>query len=114
MLIFLTGNYCFFNLLTIALCLLLLDDAALKALLPARLRDSLFRGTGERPREPTTSSGQSGPREDARPPRLGRWPLQVTVPLAAIAVATSLMHFSAMSRAPHPLAEADCSRFTAG
>ena len=24
-----TGNYCFFNLLTIALCLLLIDDAAL-------------------------------------------------------------------------------------
>ena len=28
--IFLTGNYCFFNLLTIALCLVLLDDAALE------------------------------------------------------------------------------------
>ena len=32
LLILLTGNYCFFNLLTIALCLLLLDDAALASL----------------------------------------------------------------------------------
>ncbi|HEX4646702.1 MAG TPA: lipase maturation factor family protein, partial [Verrucomicrobiae bacterium] len=32
-LILLTGNYCFFNLLTIALCWLLLDDAAARAIL---------------------------------------------------------------------------------
>jgi hypothetical protein len=43
-LIFLTGNYCFFNLLTVALCLLMLDDAALQAFLPARLAGSLFPG----------------------------------------------------------------------
>jgi len=30
----LTGNYCFFNLLTIALCLLLLDDSVVRTLLP--------------------------------------------------------------------------------
>jgi predicted DCC family thiol-disulfide oxidoreductase YuxK len=36
-LIALTGNYCFFNLLTIALCLLLLDDSFLLARLPANL-----------------------------------------------------------------------------
>ena len=35
--IFLTGNYNFFNLLTIALCILLLDDAALRARLSARI-----------------------------------------------------------------------------
>lgn len=35
-LIILTGNYCFFNLLTIALCLLLIDDVMWKALLPKR------------------------------------------------------------------------------
>ncbi len=33
-LIFLTGNYCFFNLLTIALCLLLLDDSVYSRWLP--------------------------------------------------------------------------------
>ncbi len=33
-----TGNFAFFNLLTIALCLLLLDDAGLLGLLPPRLR----------------------------------------------------------------------------
>ena len=35
-LIILTGNYCFFNLLTIVLCLLLIDDAMWKTLLPKR------------------------------------------------------------------------------
>ncbi len=35
--ILLTGNYCFFNLLTMVLCLTLLDDAALKKCLPRRL-----------------------------------------------------------------------------
>ena len=33
-----TGNYGFFNLLTVALCTFLLDDAALRRLLPQRLR----------------------------------------------------------------------------
>ena len=37
-LIFATGNYGFFNLLTIALCISLLDDAAILTLLPASLR----------------------------------------------------------------------------
>ncbi len=36
--IFLTGNYCFFNLLTLALCVLLLDDALLNRLTPQRWR----------------------------------------------------------------------------
>jgi lipase maturation factor 1 len=35
-LIFLTGNYTFFNLLTIALCVLLLDDSVIQRLLPKR------------------------------------------------------------------------------
>src|SRR5207247_2493987 len=35
LLISLTGNYCFFNLLTVALCVLLLDDGFLMRLLPA-------------------------------------------------------------------------------
>jgi predicted DCC family thiol-disulfide oxidoreductase YuxK len=34
--IFLTGNYAFFNLLTMALCLVLFDDAALRRVLPMR------------------------------------------------------------------------------
>ncbi len=37
MLIVLTGNYTFFNLLNAALCLVLFDDAALREVLPARL-----------------------------------------------------------------------------
>jgi predicted DCC family thiol-disulfide oxidoreductase YuxK len=40
-LIFLTGNYCFFNLLTIALCLLLLDDKLLLKLLHVKGRSEM-------------------------------------------------------------------------
>ena len=40
-LIILTGNYCFFNLLTIVLCLLLIDDVMWKALLPKRFMPTI-------------------------------------------------------------------------
>jgi hypothetical protein len=40
-LIALTGNYAFFNLLTIALCVLLFDDAFLQRLLPSKIKDSI-------------------------------------------------------------------------
>ena len=40
-LIILTGNYCFFNLLTIVLCLLLIDDVTWKGLLPKRFVPSV-------------------------------------------------------------------------
>ncbi len=40
-LIFLSGNYTFFNLLTVALCLFLLDDAALRRVLPRRMAERI-------------------------------------------------------------------------
>jgi predicted DCC family thiol-disulfide oxidoreductase YuxK len=50
LLIALTGNYCFFNLLTIVLCVLLLDDSFLSRWLPARLVERLVEGTRARGR----------------------------------------------------------------
>ena len=126
MLIFLTGNYCFFNLLTIALCLLLLDDAALKGLLPSRVRNWLFPEKGEMtgtqwnaslPGTRDSASGvlvnnspalspapqlvASSPLPSPCSPRKPRhWPVQITVPLACIAIATALMQFSGMFRVP--------------
>lgn len=41
LLIMLTGNYCFFNLLTMLLCLLLIDDITWKSLLPRRFIPSI-------------------------------------------------------------------------
>jgi hypothetical protein len=41
-LIALTGNYGFFNVLTIALCVLLFDDAGLRALIPSRCRNFMW------------------------------------------------------------------------
>jgi lipase maturation factor 1 len=138
-LIFLTGNYCFFNLLTMALCLLLLDDAAIRAFLPKRLREALLvpgarqegmASTGGRGSSRAQTSAENGAREEARPPLLlapGQpqpkaqpdaliypveahpsspkfrgWPIQITMPLAAIAVVTALMQFSAMFHLPVP------------
>ena len=96
-LIFLTGNYCFFNLLTIVLCLLLLDDAALRKLLPPRLRNSLPLA---RLQQRGTNSPSLAPRPS--PLNLRKWPVQITVPIACIAVATALMQFSGMFRVPMP------------
>jgi hypothetical protein len=47
-----TGNYGFFNLLTLALCATLLDDAALAAICPRWLLDWLGRSVAEPPSEP--------------------------------------------------------------
>jgi len=129
-LIFLTGNYGFFNLLTVALCLLLLDGAALRALVPARLRDSLSPAKAEKrgtqwhaslpgkdssressvalgspaespnhsPAHPPTTPPSFNPRPS--PLNLRRWPVHITVPLAAIAIVTSLLQFSVLFRVP--------------
>ena len=49
LLILLTGNYCFFNLLTIALCLLLIDDVTWKRLLSKQFMPN-FQSVGQSPR----------------------------------------------------------------
>jgi hypothetical protein len=54
LLILLTGNYCFFNLLTIALCVALLDDPLLRRLCP---RDLLRAVEGAPPRPPPQRVG---------------------------------------------------------
>jgi hypothetical protein len=73
--ILLTGNYCFFNLLTLALCLLLLDDAVLLSFFPARLRERF-------------SSRMKG----ACPGR--QWSGFVTVPVACVGLMISLMQLA--------------------
>lgn len=66
-LILLTGNYTFFNWLTLALCVLLLDDFMLKKVVPIRLMQDSTRGT----RSP--------------------WLLAVTIPLAIVYVSVSFL-----------------------
>jgi len=118
--IFLTGNYCFFNLLAIALCLLLLDDAALKKFVPARWRNcSCFNQQSELKETVSTNpslassdavSQNPSPSPDLRasPVHLRRWPRQITVPLACVTIAISLMQFSRFFRVrvpwPRPMA----------
>jgi len=57
-LIFLTGNYTFFNLLTVALCLLLLDDAFLARFVPRRFARPAAESQGASPGAP---SGRRAP-----------------------------------------------------
>jgi len=52
-LILLTGNYCFFNLLTIVLCLTLFDDAFWKNLLPRAVSNYLSTPTADQSRTPS-------------------------------------------------------------
>ena len=78
-LILLTGNYTFFNFLTIALCLLLLDDFVLQQFVPSRVRrlDFFKRQTG-------TCN------------RFRRWPRAVIIPLAIVVVVVSLFQMASM------------------
>ncbi|MBI3849364.1 MAG: lipase maturation factor family protein [Verrucomicrobia bacterium] len=87
-----TGNYTFFNLLTIALCLLLLDDVALRRMTPRRWR----------PRFSALNS---------QPSTLNsflRWPRWVVAPLAAVILLITLMQLLSMLRPkmawPSPIA----------
>lgn len=73
-LILLTGNYGFFNLLTIALCLLLLDDAALLRLAPARWVPVIKLQLG-------------------KPAAGRRWPRGLLVALSGAVLGLSLMQF---------------------
>jgi lipase maturation factor 1 len=89
-----TGNYCFFNLLTIALCLLLIDDAA------------VFAMEGRAPASPAS--------QELRPPNiesaLCRWStyaavivIVVTLPINAWLIFSA---FKSRARPPHALAKA--------
>jgi hypothetical protein len=75
-----TGNYCFFNWLTIALSLLLIDDRGWPAWVRARMLP-----------EPPAEEG-AGAVTRPRPPR--RWPRWALVPAAAILAAASLLTFA--------------------
>ncbi len=75
--ILITGNYCFFNLLTLALCLLLLDDFTVLTVMPSRFRTKL----SARIAMPGSRRGWSG---------------FVLIPVACVSVAISLMQLSAL------------------
>ena len=78
-LILLTGNYTFFNFLTLALCLLLLDDFVLQRVFPSGGRRLLSFSA-----QPATFS------------RSRRWPKAVTVPVAVVVITISLFQMASM------------------
>jgi predicted DCC family thiol-disulfide oxidoreductase YuxK len=79
LLILLTGNYTFFNFLSLALCLLLLDDFALRRILPARIRFLLSFSY-----QPSTTN------------LLRRWPCVIILPLAVIFWSVSLLQIASL------------------
>jgi predicted DCC family thiol-disulfide oxidoreductase YuxK len=95
-LILLTGNYTFFNWLTLALCLLLLDDFALIKFVPSRLRRALAPGAPvSGPACANENMLRAGP-EAGAPNLTRRWPRAVTIPLAAVFLSISLFQVSLM------------------
>jgi predicted DCC family thiol-disulfide oxidoreductase YuxK len=79
-LILLTGNYTFFNFLTIALCLLLLDDFALQQIPPSGIR-RLFSFNLQFPNLKSSL----------------RWPRAIIIPLAVVVIAISLFQLISLS-----------------
>jgi predicted DCC family thiol-disulfide oxidoreductase YuxK len=88
-LILLTGNYCFFNWLTILLCLVLLDDAALEKYFPNRWRSVLLK-LAQAATPPTAVGNRveasAIPTVSRRKWRLTKWPIQMTFPLTFLAL----------------------------
>ena len=93
--ILLTGNYCFFNLLTIALCLTLLDDEAIGGVI-RRLRKMCAGETClclEASAVARKLWQDRSAMEAAGRPGL-RWPRQITVPLACLVLVLSVMQLA--------------------
>lgn len=86
-LILLTGNYTFFNYLTLALCLLLFDDFSLKKFVPRRFA----RGFAEKPGLAAAAPVKAEVKATPLPSRPSRWTLAFTVPLAIVFVAVSFL-----------------------
>jgi lipase maturation factor 1 len=86
--ILLTGNYCFFNWLTIVLCLLLLDDAALRQLIPKKWRETPPDESPTSKKDKASGAALKEIHVPASPVipgrRGGRWPIWITLPLALI------------------------------
>jgi predicted DCC family thiol-disulfide oxidoreductase YuxK len=82
--ILLTGNYCFFNLLTIILCFTLLDDAALNNFVPKKLQHFF------------------SPQPSSLHTRFAWLRRTINLSLACVFLVTSLLQFSTMFRLPVP------------
>jgi lipase maturation factor 1 len=97
-----TGNYCFFNLLTIALCLLLIDDSVVGI---PRLREVVRGQSVGTPGPPPPWTGSAVARGRALPQRLcfyiGTFVIIVTLPINAWLIFSA---FKPLSRPPRALA----------
>ncbi len=87
--ILLTGNYAFFNYLTILLTVVLFDDKLLRRLVPPRWRGSSA---------PAPAVPAAIPNEQHAPRRAGVWPAAITVPLAVLIVVVSATQLAGMFR----------------
>jgi len=86
-LILLTGNYTFFNWLTLALCILLLDDFVLNRIFTFHSRQ-----------RKETEKSEIGPVRLRTSAATGRWRHVVTIPLATVVLAITCLQLSATFR----------------
>lgn len=98
--ILLTGNYAFFNWLTLALCLTMLDDQIVSKLLPKRLRLALEGEALEVAERPLVASGAPGA-PGASPEALVK--KFAVGALLAIAIGAQVSNFIGFSFLPQPL-----------
>ncbi|HZV33725.1 MAG TPA: lipase maturation factor family protein, partial [Verrucomicrobiae bacterium] len=101
--ILLTGNYCFFNFLTIGLCVLMLDDAALVKFLPKRWRARFLPDKAEQinlqspapAHQENLALGeiQVPPSFPQQAPKCRNWPAWLTAPIAIVVLIVSLASF---------------------
>jgi predicted DCC family thiol-disulfide oxidoreductase YuxK len=98
-LILLTGNYTFFNFLTLAICLLLLDDFVFKKLVPAKWRNF-------RPTEATLNAGGASVPASRSHPTLTspsksriharRWSKFIIIPITSVIAAISVFQVASL------------------
>ena len=110
-LVLLTGNYTFFNWLTLALCLLLLDDFALTRLIPGKRLSRRNTGTPDAAPARTETDTKQAETVLGAPGHRLRWPKAVTVPLGIIVALLYLFQISLIFGARptwfYPIAVAD-------
>lgn len=104
-----TGNYAFFNLLTVILCVALLDDAFLRKLLPASMVAGAAPGRTAGPTDEETSAvdggARPGVRHDPRCPRRPALPWRGAVAVVVVVLGLTQLAglFVAVDSLPPPL-----------
>lgn len=95
-LILLTGNYTFFNFLTLAICLLLLDDFVFQRFVPRKWKSIKSQPEAGGASVPESRSNVSQTPRSESPDRTRRWPKLVIIPVSVIIAAISIYQLASL------------------